>query len=281
VDYRITQLIIRKNQIPSTPATSAISQFKLSVQGSHGFDREYLSATFFKWPDKGPSLMKIKENEKIKRMDKFLLNDDSPLDLSCEIAFELDSSAFGNPNYSGHFSSNELSSSHKCSPRKMSVAMPIDLDMDEDGRISTDLIAELQWIGRSNAVAPEHFSSTLTLEPYPYEHSRVKKVLNQMWRFEHVGLYHEITFSCPFKSNAMSWEIVEGDELDLTECRFDVFIDQPEQQTPTEMPRYDPIKARDSPTTPQLTASVICTTSCHDHSVCSSEITFYDSFNLH
>jgi hypothetical protein len=115
--------------------------------------------------------MEINENEKIKRMDKLLRNDDSPLDLSLDIAFELDSSAFGNPNYSGHFSSNELSSSHKFSPRKMSVVMPIDLAMDEDGRISTDLIAELQWIGRSNVVTPEHFLSTLTLElePYPYE----------------------------------------------------------------------------------------------------------------
>jgi hypothetical protein len=61
----------------------------------------------------------------------------------------------------------------------------------------------------------------------------------------------------------MSWEIVEGDELDLTsECHFDVFIDQPEQQTPTEMPFCDPLKARYSPTTPQPAKSAISTDGC-------------------
>eukprot|EP00804_Cyclotella_cryptica_P009447 CCRYP_017780-RB/>CCRYP_017780-RB protein AED:0.01 eAED:0.01 QI:1656/1/1/1/0.5/0.33/3/381/893 len=235
---------------------------KLSVEEGVRGEREYLSAIFFKWPDKNSSLSEIKETEKVKRMEKFLRNDDSPIDLSLEICYELDAQAFGNPNYSGHFSSNGIICNHKYSPRKTSVEIPIDLDVDEDGRIATDLVAELQWVDRFNTISPEHFSSTLTLEPFPFEGNAVKKVMNQMWRYEQNGLYHEFTFSCPFKSDLLSWEIVEGDQLDLTECRFDVFIDQSEQESAVEMPQNDPLKDREGFRMSKLTSSVTSTEGC-------------------
>lgn len=235
---------------------------KLSVQVDGRDEREYLSATFFKWPNKNSSLSEIKEAEKVKRMEKFLRNDDSPIDLSLEISYELDAQAFGNPNYSGHFSSNGVICNHKYSPRKTSVEIPMDLDVDEDGRISTDLVAELQWVDRFNTISPEHFSSTLTLEPFPFEGDAVKKVMNQMWRYEQHGLYHEFTFSCPFKSDPLCWEIAEGDVLDLTECRFDVFIDRSEHEYAGEMPHHDSLKASDSLRMSKLTSSVTSTEGC-------------------
>jgi len=235
---------------------------KLSVEVDGRDEREYLSATFFKWLDKNSSLSEIKEAEKVKRMEKFLRNDDSPIDLSLEISYELDAQAFGNPNYSGHFASNGIICNHKYSPRKTSIEIPMDLEVDEDGRISTNLVAELQWVDRFNTISPEHFSSTLTLEPFPFEGNPVKKVMNQMWRYEQHGLYHEFTFSCPFESDFLSWEIAEGDVLDLTECRFDVFIDQSEHESAVEMPQHDPLKVSDSLRMSKLTSSVTSTEGC-------------------
>lgn len=165
-----------------------------SVEDDSCHHREYLSATFFEWSHKQESLVKIKENEQSKRMESFLKNNDSPVDLSLEILYELDASAFGNPNYSGHFSSH-LSGHHKYSPRKTSVAFPVDIEVDEDGRICTDLVAELQWIGRPLPIAIEHVSSNISIEPYPYEDSPVCKLMNQMWRYEFNGVYHEFQFS--------------------------------------------------------------------------------------
>jgi hypothetical protein len=199
-------------------------------------------------------LAKIKEHEQKKRMEQFLKNDDSPVDLSLEILYELDSSAFGNPNYSGHFSSNYVNGGHRYSPRKTTVAFPIDVEVDEDGRICTDLIAELQWIGRPNPANLDHVSSTLSIEPFPYEDSPVKKVMNQIWRYTFNGIDHEFQFSVPFKSESLSLDIYEGDEIDLTECRFDAFLDQADNQ-PLK-PDHDPMKFNSSPRKSTLTTSI-------------------------
>merc|ERR1719218_401662 len=102
---------------------------KLSVEDDSNYQREYLSATFFEWRDRQESLVEIKAKEQSKRMEQFLKNNDSPVDLSLEIQYELDASAFGNPNYSGNFS-NLSGIPHKYSPRKTSVAFPVDIEVD-------------------------------------------------------------------------------------------------------------------------------------------------------
>lgn len=205
---------------------------KLSIQDGSMRKREYLAAIFFEWEDKQNDMAKIRENEHSTKMEKFLMNDNSsPVDLSLEIAYSLDPFAFGNPNYSGHLSS-ALGASHKYSPRKTSVTFPVNIEIDDGGKICTDFVAELQWIGLQNPANLEHVSSELTIQPYPYEDSStVRKCMNQLWRHKYRGIIHEFQFSVPFKSQSLTMEMNEADELDLTNSRFDVYLDiDPTQQ---------------------------------------------------
>jgi hypothetical protein len=230
---------------------------KLSILDELRNQREYLTATFFEWPNKQESIARMKENEQSRRMEKFLKNDDSQLDLSLEIVYELDPSAFGNPNYSGHhFSAVDINGDHRYSPRKTTVAFPIDLEVDKHGRICTDLTAEMQWIGQPNPSTLEHVSSTVAIEPFPYEDSSACKIMNQMWRYEFNGVYHEFQFSVPFKSKSPSLDISKGDEINLSECRFDVFLDQEQHSLQLKMPEQDPMKFNNSRSTSNLTASI-------------------------
>lgn len=228
---------------------------KLSIEDDC-YQREYLCATFFEWSNKQESLAKIKKNEQSKRMERFLRNDDSTVDLSLEIPYDLDASAFGNPNYTGNFSSHLSGLPQKYSPRKTTVAFPRYVKVDEDGRICTDLIAELQWIGQPSPVSLNHVSSHLTIEPYPYEDSPVRKILNQLWRYKVNSIYHEFQFSVPFKGDSRTLGIYDGDEIDLTECRFDAFLEQADPESQVKMPSEDPMKLKTMKRGSMLTKSI-------------------------
>ena len=219
---------------------------KLSIQDGSIQKREYLAAIFFEWKDKQNEMAKIRENEHSAKMEKFLMNDvSSPVDLSLEIAYSLDPFAFGNPNYSGHHSS-ALGASHKYSPRKTSATFPVNVEVQDNGIVCTDFVADLQWIGLQNPSSLEHVSSELTIQPYPYEDSSVRKCMNQLWRYKHRGIIHEFQFSVPFKRTSLTMEINELDELDLTDSRFDVYLDIDQTQQQSEMLQDDHLAYNDS-----------------------------------
>eukprot|EP00571_Detonula_confervacea_P008500 CAMPEP_0172314452 /NCGR_PEP_ID=MMETSP1058-20130122/22572_1 /TAXON_ID=83371 /ORGANISM="Detonula confervacea, Strain CCMP 353" /LENGTH=512 /DNA_ID=CAMNT_0013028327 /DNA_START=42 /DNA_END=1580 /DNA_ORIENTATION=- len=56
----------------------------------------------------------------------------------------------------------------------------------------------------------------------------VMKVLRQTWEYQDENIVYQITCVVPFKKIYISWEIDDGDELDLTQCQLDVQV------------RYDP-----------------------------------------
>ena len=68
----------------------------------------------------------------------------------------------------------------------------------------------------------------------------VRKVLRQTWACRENDIVFEFTFIVPFKKMYISWEIDEGDELDLTQCKLAAAIkyDQPlqEPEAPSQPP---------------------------------------------
>lgn len=162
-----------------------------------------------------------------------------------KVAYELDSDAFGNPNYDGyHCSINNFddTDSHHDTPRTTAVALPqIDSD-DVDGTISKKLNVEFCWLDEdgesfssstsnySGYIHPERLGpAMLSIEQFKSETittETVMKVLRQTWKHydEVTNITYEITCVVPFKKIYISWEIDAGDELDLTQCQLEVQV---------------------------------------------------------
>ena len=182
-------------------------------------------------------------------------------DLSTQMTYELDSDAFGNPNYDGYYCSinnfddQEEPADHD-TPRMTTLSLP-KLESDEiDGTISTQLDVELHWVdedGESYVYSSCNWNkecvfiqptrcgaAKLSIEQFQSEtiaEEQVTKVLRQTWeqRDDENRVVYSFTFVVPFKKIdvGISWGIDEGDQLDLTQCKFDVNVryDPPGEET--------------------------------------------------
>ncbi|KAL9190598.1 hypothetical protein ACHAXT_000304 [Thalassiosira profunda] len=166
----------------------------------------------------------------------FTKSDDGafPVDSAVRVGYELDSDAYGNPNYDGYACS--MIDLEDGPPRTPSVALP-KLDSDEiDGTITQRLQVDLRWVddddddedddGESEAssLCPRRAGpAMLSIEPFrtaTISKETVMKVLRQTWEYQEDGVLYRLAFVVPFKKLYISWEIDEGDELDLTQCQL-------------------------------------------------------------
>jgi hypothetical protein len=150
--------------------------------------------------------------------------------------------------------------------RITTVSLP-KLESDEiNGAITSKLNVELNWVDDdgSSYDATVDESSAKDDESRLYIHPKrsgpailsiesfqsktitketVRKVLRQTWEYEdeEENVVYGFTFAVPFKKLYISWEIDQGDELDLTLCLFEVHV------------RYEPPNSEVEPET--LTAA--------------------------
>ena len=156
--------------------------------------------------------------------------------MSTKVLYELDSDAFGNPNYDGYACSvNNLEDNQDKPARTTFVSLP-KLDSDEiDGTISEKLEVDMVWVDdeedscTSHDITPEPVGpAKLSIEPFQstdINKDTVMKVLRQTWEYEaEDNITYVFSFVAPFKKIYISWVIDEGDELDLTQCQFDVTV---------------------------------------------------------
>jgi len=222
-----TYALVDEAMTPAEAADKLAEKVVVKLSLANKSDYENLTTAFFVWNNKASSIKQMQANEKEVQMDRFLRNDDSEVDLSLKVHYELDTSALGKPNYNGFFASDDFST-------KTSVALPHLKICDEGGSISRRLNAELRWVEQCDANPPKRSEeAVLSIEPFPTESDSTKKVMRQCWSYKQSGVVYEFVFAVPFKSSnhgGLSWEIAEGDELDLMQCRLEVLIDQAEEE---------------------------------------------------
>lgn len=176
----------------------------------------------------------------------------TPDDLTAGMTYELDSDAFGNPNYDGYACSvSNFDDNQDSPPRVTSVPLP-KLDTGEiDGAIDERLRVAIRWVDEdgddesssdgsndsSNMPLRPAGPAMLSIEPFgstAINKDTLMKVLRQTWEYEDGdGVTYEFVFVVPFKKIYISWEIDNGDELDLTQCRLEATVtyDPPEPES--------------------------------------------------
>ncbi|KAL3776053.1 hypothetical protein ACHAW5_002789 [Stephanodiscus triporus] len=181
------------------------------------------------------------------------------------VAYELDSDVFGNPNYDGYNCSfskfDDINNYNRdlattftvmpppVSPRVTTVSLP-KLESDEiNGAITPKLNVEMSWVdddgssyddessakddGTRSYIHPKRRGpAVLSIESFQSEtitKDTVRKVLRQIWEYEdeEENVVYDFAFAVPFKKEFISWEIDEGDELDLPLCSFEVNSKRP------------------------------------------------------
>ncbi|KAL7553950.1 hypothetical protein ACHAWF_017307 [Thalassiosira exigua] len=161
-----------------------------------------------------------------------------PSDAPTKIFYELDSDAHGNPNYDGYLCSFTETNEEDDGPsRQVSVELP-KLESDEiNGAISQQLEVDFRWVDEDEDSSPDIHGgpcspqrsgpAMLSIEPFrstTISKETVMKVLRQTWEYELDGVLHKLTLVVPFKKIYISWEIDEGDELDLTQSQLEVTL---------------------------------------------------------
>lgn len=195
---------------------------------------------------------------------------------SARIVYELDSDAFGNPNYDGYacsinnFASEDMG--HGDTQRIKTVALPR-LSSDEiDGAISKELQVDLEWTDEDGDYSCRSFGTgvgsiplersgpaMLSIEQFKsnlIQKETVMKVLRQSWEYEEESLFYKLTFVVPFKKMYISWEIAEGDELDLAQCQLEVTIQYNPRKKEVEDPELEEmsIQEQEETSTPDTIA---------------------------
>lgn len=153
----------------------------------------------------------------------------TPDDLTAGMTYELDSDAFGNPNYDGYACSvSNFDDNQDSPPRVTSVPLP-KLDTGEiDGAIDERLRVAIRWVDEdgddgsssdgsndsSNMPLRPAGPAMLSIEPFgstAINKDTLMKVLRQTWEYEDGdGVTYEFVFVVPFKKIYISWEIVNN-----------------------------------------------------------------------
>ncbi|KAL7542630.1 hypothetical protein ACHAXR_011942 [Thalassiosira sp. AJA248-18] len=235
-------------------AQKAAVKLNLVASSGRSSENEHLSSLYFMQSEENSmSISKLQHQQKQQQEDE---NSDEKNNLITKVLYELDSDAFGNPNYDGYFCSvTNFDDGQDVPPRTTHVALP-KLTSDEiDGSISTVLEVDLQLGVDDDESSPSNCSvvdgilprrmgpAMLSIEPFrslTINKDTVMKVLRQTWEYkaEEENVTYKFTFVVPFKKIYISWEIDEGDELDLMQCQLEVTVEydppQEEEEAPEE-----------------------------------------------
>ena len=123
------------------------------------------------------------------------------------------------------------------STQKQAISLP-KLESDEDGVVSRMLDVDLRLSGEYSYPRPVCTGpAMLSIEPFQsntISNDTVRKVLRQSWSYEENNLVHKFTFKVPFEKEYISWQIDEGDELDMTQAQLEANVEYTAASAPME-----------------------------------------------
>ncbi|EJK45414.1 hypothetical protein THAOC_35972 [Thalassiosira oceanica] len=137
------------------------------------------------------------------------------------------------------------------STQKQAISLP-KLESDEDGVVSRMLDVDLRLSGEYSYPRPVCTGpAMLSIEAFQsntISNDTVRKVLRQSWSYEENNLVHKFTFKVPFEKEYISWQIDEGDELDMTQAQLEANIEHTAASATIEESDKEAIDASDEST---------------------------------